>query len=165
MLKHERVVRAFVGTVVVGALMAIGGPAGAAVDQVSGIADAEVVCEGAGFEGSYDYVIPMSGDLEGCSYGVITESKFLPSGVYHEKADETFVGTYQGEEGTFELVEDFIIKFDRDGVPQFGRCHHPIVRGSGTGVFEGVSGRLDYQDDFSDPEHPITTWKGHLKFD
>ena len=163
MMVNRQRIKAAVGVGVIGGLMTIGGPASAAVDQVSGIADPDVVCDGTGFVGAYDYVIPMSGDLVGCSYGVITEARELPSGVYHEKADETFVGTYQGEYGTFELVEDFIIKFDRAGDPQFARCHHPIVDGSGTGVFEGVSGRLDYQDDFSGPV-PITTYKGHLKF-
>lgn len=165
MLKHQRRLRAAIGAGIVGALMTIGAPAGAAVDQVSGGIDPAVVCDGTGFGGAYEYYIPMAGDLEGCIYGYNVVGRELPSGVYHEVADETFVGTYQGRYGTFDLTEDFIIKFDRNGVPQWARCHHPIVRGSGTGDFEGVSGRLDFQDDFSDPANPITTYKGHLKFD
>lgn len=163
MLIQERRLKAVMGAAIVGALMTMGGPASATVDQVSGFANPDVVCNGDGFEGEFDYAIPMDGDLAGCVYGVITDFKILPSGVYHETANETFVGTYDGRTGTFGLVEDFIIKFDRSGDPQFARCHHPIVDGSGTGDFEGVSGRLDFQDDFSQGPVPITTYKGHLK--
>ena len=33
------------------------------------------------------------------------------------------------------------------GAEIFGRCQHPIVAGSGEGVFEGVTGRIDMKDD------------------
>jgi hypothetical protein len=32
------------------------------------------------------------------------------------------------------------------GVELHGRCQHPIAKGSGTGGFEGASGRLDFKD-------------------
>jgi hypothetical protein len=35
-----------------------------------------------------------------------------------------------------------------------GRCQHPIVEGSGTGVFEGVTGRLDMKDDIEAGNYP-----------
>lgn len=143
----------------------VASPASATVDQVSGSADASVSCIGEGYDGDpWDYAIPMTGDLTGCIYGVITDSKNLPqSGIYTEIADETFVGNFGPLYGTFELVENFIIKVDKDGNPVWARCHHPIVRNSGTGGFAGVTGRLDFSDDFSGPE-PVTTYKGHLKF-
>ena len=43
----------------------------------------------------------------------------------------------------------------------FGRCQHPIVAGSGTGVFEGVTGRLDFKDDIAAGNFP---YRGHFKF-
>lgn len=143
----------------------VASPASASVSQVSGSADASISCTGEGFDGdNWDYAIPMTGDLTGCIYGVITSFKDLPqSGIYTEIADETFVGNYGSRHGTFDLVENFIIKFDKDGNPVWARCHHPIVRNTGTGDFAGVTGRLDFSDDFSGPV-PVTTYKGHLKF-
>ncbi len=143
----------------------VASPASATVNQVSGFADADVGCSVDGFGGGWDYVIPVNGDLVGCIYGDITEVKELPQArIYMEVADETFVGNYGSLSGTFELVEDFIIKFDKNGTPVWARCHHPIVANSGTGDFAGVTGRLDFSDDFSNPDAPVTTYKGHLKF-
>lgn len=137
----------------------VASPASATVNQVSGNAVAPVACEQLG-----DYQIQVTGNLTGCIYGYITDSKTLPqSRIYKEIADETFVGSFGDLTGTFDLVENFIIKFNKDGTPAWARCHHPIVRGSGTGDFEGVTGRLDFSDDFSDPNAPVTTYKGHLK--
>jgi hypothetical protein len=42
-----------------------------------------------------------------------------------------------------------------------GRCQHPIVKGSGTGVFAGVTGRLDMKDDIEAGNYP---YRGHFKF-
>ena len=47
------------------------------------------------------------------------------------------------------------------GAEIFGRCQHPIVDGSGEGVFEGVSGRLDFKDDVELVNFP---YRGHLQF-
>jgi hypothetical protein len=42
----------------------------------------------------------------------------------------------------------------------FGRCQHPIVEGSGTGDFEGVTGRFDIKD-----EDPVAfPYRGHLRW-
>jgi len=59
-----------------------------------------------------------------------------------------------GEESTFSTTCRFTGKYtecDEEeviplGAEIFGRCQHPIVAGSGTGMFEGVTGRLDYKD-------------------
>ncbi len=107
-----------------------------------------------------DYAFRIDGSLEGCVYGTITESRSHPSGTYQEVADEIFVGTYNGEYGTFEMTE-FYTEKRVDGVLVFARCKHPIVTGSGTGVFEGVSGRLDFKDDVV---AGTSVYKGHLRF-
>lgn len=113
----------------------------------------------------FHYVIVMTGELEGCVYGLVTSSKGPgPSGVYKERADETFVGSYKGREGTFRMTENFHAKYELPSfVEIFGFCKHPIVRGSGTGDFAGVRGRLDFRDEVSDPADVSFPYKGHLK--
>ena len=115
--------------------------------------------------GSAHYAIVMTGDLVGCVYGVVTSYQGPgPSGVYKERAAETFVGTYHGREGTFRMTENFHAKFDlASGNEIFGFCKHPIVEGSGTGVFEGVSGRLDFRDDVDDPDDVSYPYKGPVR--
>ncbi len=107
-----------------------------------------------------DYSFRIDGSLEGCVYGTITESRSHPSGTYQEVADEIFIGTYNGEAGTFEMNE-FYTEKRVDGVLVFARCKHPIVTGSGTGIFQGVSGRLDFKDDVV---AGTSEYKGHLRF-
>ncbi len=104
--------------------------------------------------GSAHYAIVMTGDLVGCVYGVVTSYQGPgPSGVYKERAAETFVGTYHGREGTFRMMDTSTRSRPCLGQrSSFGFCKHPIVEGSGTGVFEGVSGRLDFRDDVDDPD-------------
>lgn len=81
-----------------------------------------------------------------------------------ERADETFVGSYKGHEGTFRMTENFHAKFDLDSFNEvFGFCKHPIVRGSGTKDFAGVRGRLDFRDDVDDPTNVSFPYKGHLR--
>lgn len=107
-----------------------------------------------------DYAFRINGSLEGCVYGTITESRSHPSGTYQEVADEIFIGTYNDEEGTFKMTE-FYTEKRVDGVLVFARCKHPIVTGSGTGVFDGVSGRLDFKDDVV---AGTSAYKGHLRY-
>ena len=144
-------------------------PAGAAgAKKVSGTAFpgtlGDAPCDDAAHVGA-DYSIEMTGDLAGCVYGYITSFAFHEgSGVYKERADETFAGCYGAVCGTFEMKENFTGKFDLDtGNEIHGRCKHPIVSGSGTGGFAGVTGRLDFKDDVSDPANPVFPYKGHLK--
>jgi hypothetical protein len=109
----------------------------------------------------------MTGDLEGCLYTFVNpDTASSPSGTYRETGTETFVGSVFGSEepGTFETTYRFEAKYeDVDNLAGeiFGRCQHPIVEGSGTGIFEGVSGRLDFKDDVETGEF---FYRGHLRF-
>ena len=114
------------------------------------------------------YAIKMTGDLEGCHYFFIDEFECSPSGTYREKGRELFVGTYNGQSGTFWTTYRFEAKYEGCaengaalGAEILGRCQHPIVEGSGTGVFEGVTGRLDFKDDIEAGNYPF---RGHLRF-
>ena len=114
------------------------------------------------------FAIKMTGDLEGCIYTFIDDFECSPSGTYREEGRELFIGTYNGETGTFWTGYKFEGKYEgcpKDGDPLgaeiFGRCQHPIVKGSGTGVFEGVTGRLDFKDDIEAGNFP---YRGHLGF-
>jgi hypothetical protein len=113
-----------------------------------------------------DYALDMDGDLEGCLYTFVDKetADCSPSGTYRETGTETFVGEYNGEVGTFETTYRFEAKYE--DCPNlvgeiFGRCQHPIVKGSGTGVFKGVRGRLDFKDEV---ETGIFFYRGHLRY-
>ncbi len=58
------------------------------------------------------------------------------------------------------MTEFFTAKFTETGDQVFGRCQHPLVDGSGTGDFEGISGRLDFKDDV---EAGTVDYRGHLR--
>lgn len=114
------------------------------------------------------YAVKMTGDLEGCLYVFVDEFDCSPSGTYREEGREYFVGTYNGAFGSFWTGYKFEAKYEgcaENGAPLgaeiFGRCQHPIVKGSGDGVFEGVTGRLDFKDDVEAGNFP---YRGHLKF-
>ena len=111
-----------------------------------------------------DYAVVMTGDLEGCLYTDIKTAESSPSGTYRETGTEFFVGSYLGESGTFETTYRFEAKYeDVDNLSGeiFGRCQHPIVEGSGTGIFEGVTGRIDMKDDVEAGNFP---YRGHLRY-
>jgi hypothetical protein len=113
-----------------------------------------------------NYALVMTGDLVGCLYTFVDETtQSSPSGTYRETGTETFVGSVFGSEepGTFETTYRFEAKYeDVDNLAGeiFGRCQHPIVEGSGTGIFEGVTGRLDFKDDV---ETGTFLYRGHLQ--
>jgi hypothetical protein len=88
----------------------------------------------------------MSGSLEGCWYTNILTSKQTPSGVYLESGEELFVGSLNGAQGSFTTTYKFEAKLTPTNVEIRGRCQHKIVAGSGTGGFEGASGRVDFKD-------------------
>ena len=100
-------------------------------------------------------------------YGTITSSKGPgPSGVYKERADEIFVGSYDGAVGTFGMTENFHAKFDLETFNEiFGFCKHPISTGDvrNTGDFANVSGRLDFKDEVDDPDDVFFPYTGHLR--
>ena len=134
---------------------------------------------GIGFPGTVDecndpvgegatFIIKMTGDLEGCIYTFVEGFDCTPSGTYREWGTEYFVGTYRGQSGTFTRDYNFEGKYEgcpENGEPLgaeiFGRCQHPIVEGTGTGFFEGVTGRLGFKDDIEAGNFP---YRGHLRF-
>ena len=112
------------------------------------------------------YAVRMTGDLQGCLYAYIDEYECSPSGTYREQGREHFVGTYKGQAGEFWTTYKFEAKYEGCavggaplGLEIFGRCQHPLVAGSGTGVFAGVTGRLDMKDDIEAGNFP---YRGHL---
>ena len=115
-----------------------------------------------------DYSLVLTGDIEGCWDVFVEDFECSPSGTYREEGYEIFTGTYNGVPGTFRTAYQFHGRYEgcaEDGSPIgaeiFGRCQHPIVGGSGEGVFGGVTGRLDFKDDV---EAQIFPYRGHLRF-
>ena len=113
------------------------------------------------------YAIKMTGDLEGCLYAFIDDYECSPSGTYREVGREKFVGTYNGQSGEFWTTYKFEARYEgcNNGAPEgaeiFGRCQHPIVAGSGTGVFAGVSGQINFKDDIEAGNFP---YRAQLRF-
>jgi hypothetical protein len=114
-----------------------------------------------------DFALRMTGDLTGCLYVFIDDYECSPSGTYREEGREYFVGTYNGQAGTFWTAYKFEARYEGcdNGAPVgaeiFGRCQHPITESSGTGVFNGVSGQLNFKDDIEAGNFPYT---GHLRW-
>ena len=134
--------------------------------QISGVAyyadDARVhvTCDDPRGEGA-DYVpLVMTGDLEeGCLYTFIETSVSSPSGTYRETGTELFVSSDGAS--TFRTTYRFEGKYEDPATEIFGRCQHPIVEGSGTGIYEGVSGILLFKDDIEAGNFP---YRGHLRY-
>ncbi len=166
MLKVTRLLAVAV-TLMAGSLMLLSTPANAATNQISGSAFYGVgECVAYPLPAAYsDFTsyppLVMSGSLEGCLYTKVESSKVTPSGVYLETGEEVFVGSLNGGSvGTFATMYRFEGEFNPDGTEVRGRCQHPIVAGSGTGGFEGATGRLDFKD-IIDPA--IFVYRGHIK--
>ena len=166
--KRERLAVLFV--LVVGLMMAPAAPAAAATNQISGVGifDTTDQCPDppTGYE-DFTSLPPlvMTGSLEGCWYTKIVTARDngTPSGVYQERGEEVFVGSLDGgPAGTFTTTYKFTSKWDPDvstGSEVRGRCEHPIVAGSGTGGFEGATGRVDFKDDVVAGEF---LYRGHI---
>ena len=114
-----------------------------------------------------DFALVLTGDLEGCLYVFVEDHECSPSGTYREAGRELFLGTYHGESGSFWTNYKFEAKFEGCsdegfflGAEIFGRCQHPIADGSGEGIFEGITGRLDFKDEVDTGTFP---YRGHLK--
>jgi hypothetical protein len=152
---------AFVVALLASLLLALPAPAHAANDQLTGTALFTAGCPDA--PSPYDDYDPlvMSGSLVGCWYTNVETSLITPGGVYHESGTELFVGQLDGgPTGTFTTTYKFDAKLNADGTEVRGRCHHPIVSGSGTGGFAGATGRVDFKDIIGDP---ITyEYRGHI---
>ena len=133
--------------------------------QISGIGffDLSGQCTDPEGQGS-DYALTMTGDFTGCHYVFVESFKCSPGGAYTETGTETFVGTYNGVDGTFRT--NYVFTATYLDCPNLlgeiaGRCQHPIIDGSGTGIFAGVRGRFDMKDDVEAGDFP---YKGHLSF-
>jgi hypothetical protein len=151
-------VTAFIGTV--SAATPSPALAGGAT-QISGIAffDQADACDSASV--GADFALLMTGELEGCLYTFVETSESSPSGTYLETGTELFVAS-EGS-GTFLTTYRFEAKYEdvaNLAGEIFGRCQHPIVEGSGTGIYEGVSGRFDIKDDV---ESGTFLYRGHLR--
>ena len=145
----------------VGVVLALATPTAAAQDnqQVRGSGFYEdpnaPACPTApsGFD-SYPALV-ISGNLEGCWYTKVLTAKSTPSGVYIETGEELFVGTLDGEAGTFTTTYKFESKFASDFTEIHGRCQHPIV--GGTGVFADATGIIHFKD-----APPEFFYRGHI---
>lgn len=136
-----------------------------AATQISGIGyyAGSGECNDPEGEGS-DFGLIMTGDLEGCHYVFVQTARCSAGGAYNETGTETFVGLYNGAPGTFETTYRFTAKYTdcANLVGEIvGRCQHPITAGSGEGVFEGVTGRLDFKDDIEAGNFP---YRGHFRW-
>ena len=111
------------------------------------------------------YVLTLTGSLSGCHYVFVETTKCTPGGAYTETGTETFVGTYDGQPGTFRTTYVFTAKYaDCEALvgEVEGRCQHPFINGSGTGVFEGIKeARVDMRDDVPAGNFP---YRGHLLY-
>jgi hypothetical protein len=114
--------------------------------------------------GTIDVVPPlkMTGSLEGCLFSFILSNETSPSGTYREWGIDIFVSN--DEVSRFETTYLFTAKFDEDGNEIWGRCEHPITAGTGTGVFEGVTGRFNIKDHVEGKVLIDFPYKGHLRY-
>jgi len=121
--------------------LASGVSAGGAT-QVAGLGEPDVagVCQDAP-EAVGAYV--MSGSLTGCWYVDTAELKNESQTGFLAVGTEHFVGCLGAACGTILTTYTFTAKLV-DGVEVHGRCHHPIV--GGTGAFAGISGSFDFHD-------------------
>ena len=134
--------------------------------QIAGVGFFAETGECTDSEGSgSDFALRMTGDLQGCLYVFVETFECSPSGTYRETGTEIYVGGgSEGDDGTFSTTYRFTAKLEvcPDLATEiFGRCQHPIVAGSGTGDFEGVTGRLDIKDDLAAGNFP---YRGHLRW-
>jgi hypothetical protein len=148
---------AFIGVVWTAPSPALAGGA----TQISGVAsfDEDDVCDFRSM--GADFALIMTGDLEGCLYTFVETDKSSPSGTYRETGTELFVAS--DGVSTFETTYRFEAKYEDVTDPAteiFGRCQHPIVEGSGTGIYEGVTGRINFKDDVEAGNFP---YRGHLR--
>ena len=106
--------------------------------------------------------IELSGELVGCWYTYVSASKFNPSGTYVEQGTEIFVGCLNGSCGTFDTTYTFTAKYVDDTFAEeiHGRCHHPIV--GGTGDFAEAKGVILFKDDVVNLKYD---YRGHISLE
>lgn len=150
-----------------GSLLGGAAPAQAVNTQIDGSAVLEtspgVTCEKQAAPYDVYPVLVVRGSLTGCWYTNVLSAKTTPSGMYLETGTELFIGTLDGRaSGTFTTTYRFEAKFAADGSEVRGRCQHPLVAGSGTGVFAGATGRLNFKDIIGVPVTYV--YRGHIRF-
>lgn len=134
--------------------------------QISGIGTyaAEGQCTDDEGDGA-SYILFLNGSLTGCHYVFVETHRCLASGAYYESGTETFVGYYDGQKGTFRTNYVFTAKYADCSTfagEVEGRCQHPFINDSGTGVFAGIKeARIDMRDDTAAGNFP---YRGHLLF-
>jgi len=131
--------------------------------QISGVGffDEADICDSGSMDA--DFALRMTGDLRGCLYTFVETAQSSPSGTYRETGTELFVAA-SDEDDTFRTTYRFEAKYeDVDTLSGeiFGRCQHPIVEGSGTGIYEGVTGIVFFKDDVEAGNFP---YRGHLRY-
>ena len=140
-------------------------PASAGTEQISGIGVFNTGCQPPagsppGDPGDYPPIELSDGSLQGCWYTYVSASQFNPSGTYIEQGTEIFVGCLNGTTcGTFETTYTFTAKYVDDSFLEeiHGRCHHPIV--GGTGGFAGAKGVILFKDDVV---NLVYYYRGHI---
>lgn len=146
-------------TVAAAASVILVAPATAAPDgttSISGVANWAEECGGQ----TSDWTLVLDGDLTGCLYTTIETAEELPGGVYVESGTEVIVGclNVNGDRacGSFTTTYTFYGEFADTGQQVFGKCHHPIVAGSGSGALAGITGRLGFSDNVDTGEAVYT---------
>jgi len=143
-------------------------PASAGTEQISGIGVFNTGCQPPagsppGDPGDYPPIELSDGSLQGCWYTYVSASQFNPSGTYIEQGTEIFVGCLNGTTcGTFETTYTFTAKYVDDTFAEeiHGRCHHPIV--GGTGDFAEAKGVIQFKDDVVNLKY---NYRGHISLD
>lgn len=141
---------------VAGTVLSLASAANAGVTQVSGV-QTPVGSENACFSQDVLASYTMDGGLVGCWYidTFDIRGEGQPSGTIQATGTEHFVGCLDSDgdgacgagdpQGTFGTTFQFSGKYDvTTGAEIHGRCHHPIV--SGTGDFAGGTGVLNFTD-------------------
>ena len=135
------------------------------ITQISGIAYWPNAGQCTDLEGAGStYAVVMTGDLKGCHYTFVETAVCSSGGVYNETGTEIFVGQYDGGSGSFRTTYRFTARYTdcSNLVGEIvGRCQHPIIVGSSKGIFEGVTGRIDMQDDIAAGNF---LYRGHLQW-
>jgi hypothetical protein len=119
----------------------------------------------------------MTVSLVGCWYedgGIVTKDSFTSSGIelFHFSGTEHFIGCLDVDgdglctgdpSGTLNFTFTFTSQYDAlTGAEIRGRCHHPIVGGSGD--FAGATGVINFKDDVSNPAFVTSPYMGHVTF-
>ena len=116
--------------------------------------------------GKGDGALELSGDLEGCWIFFVKSSsceELNGFALYNESGRETFVGSFQGEEGKFRTRYTLQATFAQGACADIedgdydtffskqltGGCDHK-VRGK-TGVFKAMKGNITYHDIIPEP--------------